>query len=174
MSQRIEIKDKKFGRLLVLERADNNKYHQAQWKCRCDCGNEKVVPSRELRSGHSKSCGCLKIEMATERIRKISGGATTHGHTKGHKRSPTYSSYHAAKNRCNNPNVKNYVDYGGRGIQFKFKSFEEFYEELGPRPEGKEIERIDNDGNYEKGNVKWSTHKEQCNNRRSRWRKKAA
>ena len=78
-----------------------------------------------------------------------------------------YNVWKAARQRCNNPNCKDYPDYGGRGIEFKFKSFDEFITHLGPRPEGMMLDRIDNSGNYEHGNVKWSTPIEQSGNRRN-------
>ena len=79
---------------------------------------------------------------------------------------PTLVSYKNAKSRCLNVNNGSYIDYGGRGIKFLFTSFEEFLEELGPKPIGYTLERINNDGHYEKGNVKWATRKEQVQNRR--------
>lgn len=81
---------------------------------------------------------------------------------------PEYRTWRAMKSRCNNPNNKRYATYGGRGIAVEFKSFDEFFSEVGPRPSPKHtIDRIDNDGNYAKGNVKWSTSLEQCRNRRN-------
>ena len=77
------------------------------------------------------------------------------------------ASYEAAKGRCTNPNRKRYEYYGGRGIKFLFKNFYDFYHHIGPRPEGTTLDRIDTNGNYEHGNVKWSTRKEQGTNRRS-------
>lgn len=95
---------------------------------------------------------------------------TTHGMSK----TPEYRSYQDAWNRCNNPRVRNYAAYGGRGIKFLFTSFEQYYAEIGPRPKGKlpsgkalySVDRINNDGNYEPGNVRWSTYNEQMRNRR--------
>ena len=88
---------------------------------------------------------------------------------------PEHTAYFAAKTRCTNPSSPSYHNYGGRGIKFLFTSFREFFDHIGPRPEGVHIsgraiyslERIDNYGHYELGNVKWATQKEQCNNRRT-------
>jgi hypothetical protein len=95
-----------------------------------------------------------------------------HGHNKRHrpdgKDSPEYSSYIHAKMRCNNPKTDGYKNYGGRGIEFKFTSFLEFYEHIGPRPEGTSLDRKDNNGHYEPGNVKWSTQSNQLFNRRKK------
>ena len=94
--------------------------------------------------------------------------ATTHGHTSKGSRSPEYKAYKAAKQRCQNPAKDKYAYYGGRGIKFLFNSFTEFYAELGPKPTPEHsIDRINNDGHYEVGNVRWSTRKEQRSNRRS-------
>jgi hypothetical protein len=82
---------------------------------------------------------------------------------------PEWTSFHAAKKRCTNPKFKQFADYGGRGIEFRFKSFEEFFAEVGPRPEPKfkySLERIDNNSHYEVGNVRWATKKQQARNRR--------
>ena len=75
--------------------------------------------------------------------------------------------YRRAKSRCTNPNITQWEDYGGRGIEFRFNSFQEFIKELGSRPDGYTLDRIDNDGHYEIGNVKWSTRKEQGQNKRT-------
>lgn len=100
--------------------------------------------------------------------RKSSSRAGTnvrHGGVLNGKATPEYNSYTLAKSRCNNPNNKKYPRYGGRGIEFRFNSFEEFLTEVGLKPTPKHtIDRIDNDGHYEIGNVKWSTPKEQQNN----------
>lgn len=79
---------------------------------------------------------------------------------------PEYDAYNSAKERCLVPTRKGYKDYGGRGIKFLFTSFEQFFKEIGPRPKGKTLDRKDNDGNYEPGNVRWATLKEQMNNTR--------
>lgn len=90
-----------------------------------------------------------------------------HGHAKHYKRTPEYNAYIAAKQRCTNPNTKHYADYGGRGIEFRFSSFEEFFKCLGARPDNHTLDRKDNDGHYEKGNVRWLLNKGQQRNRRN-------
>jgi hypothetical protein len=91
----------------------------------------------------------------------------THGLTRNNgKRTPEYQAYAGAKHRCTNPNSKNFKHYGARGIRFLFTSFEQFFAELGPRPNGLELDRVDNDGHYEPGNVRWATSSQQKLNRR--------
>jgi hypothetical protein len=92
-----------------------------------------------------------------------SGRVGTHGMSK----SPTYGSYMAAKDRCTNPRRPNYPRYGGLGIEFRFASFEQFLACVGPRPSGTTLDRINSDGHYEAGNVRWSTNAVQGRNRRN-------
>jgi hypothetical protein len=149
----------KFNKLTILEYVGKNKQGQSNWLCLCDCGNKHKALASHLKTGNIKSCGCLSTGAAR------SLASTLHGKAK----TPEYTSYHSAKKRCNNPNATQYCDYGGRGIEFRFKSFEEFYRELGERPEPKfdySLERIENNGHYELGNVKWATKKQQARNRR--------
>jgi hypothetical protein len=146
-----------FGRLTVIEKArEKTRDGRVQWVCSCSCGTRPViVRGHSLQSEDTRSCGCLSEEAVRARF-------TIHGHTN----SRTHRSYLAAKGRCRNSNNVDFADYGGRGIEFRFKNFEQFLAELGERPEGKTLERIDNDGHYEIGNVTWATHQQQANNRR--------
>lgn len=89
-----------------------------------------------------------------------------HGHATRTNQSAEYSAYIAAKMRCVNPNNPRYMSYGGRGIEFRFTSFEQFFAELGPRPAGMSLDRESNDGHYEVGNVRWATPAQQRKNQR--------
>jgi hypothetical protein len=94
--------------------------------------------------------------------------ATTHGCASGNRVTTELRSYYHAKQRCNNPNDKSWENYGGRGIRFKFSSFEQFFAELGKKPKGMTLDRKDNNGHYEPGNVRWATWEQQRENQRKR------
>lgn len=151
---------KRFGRLLVIKFA-GRRHRNALWLCQCDCGvDNKVVAQPDLQCGRTKSCGCLNREQRFQNTR-------THGETVGRNQSPEYRAYHNAKSRCTNSRRKDFVDYGGRGIQFRFICFSQFLSCIGRKlSPDLELDRINNNGNYEPGNVRWASHKEQCNNRR--------
>jgi hypothetical protein len=108
------------------------------------------------------SCGCYSAASLAARNFK-------HGLTKNHRKE--FDAYAGAKARCSNSRHKSFPYYGGRGIQFEFSSFEEFLNHIGSCPLGCELDRIDNNGHYEKNNVHWVTHSENCRNRRQRQRK---
>jgi len=154
----IDLTDQVFGRLTVKRQVEKSKYGQSRWLCVCSCINKELVISGAHLTSGQKSCGCLGIE------KRVNRALIPKFHFE-------YNSYHAAKKRCNpkHANIKNYKDWSGRGIEFRFKSFEEFLVEVGPRPEPKRdysLDRIDNNGHYEKGNVCWATKEKQAPNRR--------
>jgi hypothetical protein len=150
--RRIDLAGRKFGKLTVLPKWESSKYGP-NWLCLCDCGKLIPVLAGNLRNGNTRSCGCLRWDGKHLQARDTG-------------RTPAYNSYIKAKHRCICPNFKQWKDYGGRGIEFRFQSFEEFFMELGPRPEHKTLDRIDVNGHYEKGNVRWATRLEQQRNRR--------
>lgn len=133
--------------------------------CRCRCGTERSIRYRHLYSGHTRSC----IPCSGEKVAKA---RTKHGHNpRNRKRSPTYSSWAMMVSRCTNPNFPWFSDYGGRGIKVceRWKDFANFLADMGERPSLKHsIDRFpDNDGNYEPGNCRWATAKEQGRNKRT-------
>ena len=150
MGKLIDLTGLVFDRLTVISRATNNKWNKARWHCQCECGKTTTVTSDKLQSARTKSCGCIRIK---------------HRMTS----TPTYKSWESMRRRCMNSRAHNYYLYGGRGIAVCSRwlnSFENFYEDMGERPVGKSLDRIDNNGNYEPQNCKWSTPEEQQNNTR--------
>lgn len=144
-----------FGRLTVLGYAGRTRH--TYWWCECNCPNRtiKKIRGSHLSKGNTVSCKCFNTEVITKH---------------GMWGSPEYKIWNCITQRCNNPNDTCYSYYGGRGIKVKFNSFEEFYEEVGDMPKDGQkysIERVNNNGHYEPGNVKWATQKEQTRNKRN-------
>lgn len=128
---------------------------------RCECGLGFVA---RCRGDAAVSCGCVLRKDAAERAKTQS-----HAKTHGLSESETYRTWCHIKDRCNNPNDKRYADYGGRGITVceRWRTFENFIEDMGERPEGTSIDRINPDGNYEPGNCRWAGKIEQARNKRN-------
>lgn len=147
-----------FHYLTVLSYADT-KNKRALWTCKCKCGRVVIKQGKHLLNGLIKSCGCYNAECRTERN-------TTHGHCG----TTEYSIWKDIKKRCYNKNHWAYSMYGGRGILMSDEwkaDFMAFYNDMGPRPDGLTIDRIDNDDSYCRANCKWSSRTEQANNKRN-------
>ncbi len=157
----IDTTRQRFGRLVAQWPVGRLGVGQVAWLCLCDCGNFKTISRNKLITGHTKSCGCLVAEVSRRRF-------TTHGHNSRGVRSSEYTTWDAMIQRCTNPHCCQFRNYGGRGISVckRWMKFENFFADMGRRPTGKSIDRINNNGNYEPGNCKWSTPSEQLRNRR--------
>lgn len=155
----IDLTGQRFNRWLVLSKTPNEKPGPSRWRCVCDCGKikESVLYTALVR-GHSQSCGCLRSELLMKEDDKVHS-----------QRNPIYSIWQTIKTRCYNQKHPSYANYGARGIRMFEKwvdDFDAFREYVGKRPEGSSLDRIDNNGHYEPGNVRWATKCEQAANTR--------
>jgi hypothetical protein len=148
----------RFGRLVAVNLVERRSDRNHVWRFACDCGGEKQIKIKQVRSGKTASCGCLQREALVARNKRHGRSGT-----------PTHRTWKDMRARCNNPSNSDYRDYGGRGIRVcdRWDDFSAFLKDMGERPDGKTLDRVDVDGNYEPGNCRWATPNEQAQNRRN-------
>lgn len=156
MAHAIDLTGQRFERLVVIEQAGRLNANVV-WKCSCDCGNEIAVRSNSLRRGITRSCGCLQKEGASSREK-------THGMSKTRE----FKTWSSMIGRCRNDRQENFHNYGGRGITVcdRWKDFKAFYEDMGLRPKGMSLERVNNDLGYSPVNCTWADMRAQSANTR--------
>lgn len=153
-----------FGRLNVTHRSSNTSDGKTTWHCQCSCGNNCIVVGANLLKGLTSSCGCYRSEQLLKRSFK-------HGHAKRKNNNPTYKSWCSMLSRCRNRNYHKYKRYGALGVFVceRWLVYENFFEDMGQRPVGTTLDRIDPRGNYEPDNCRWATPIEQAYNQRRHW-----
>lgn len=145
---------RRFGSLVAQRRLPGSRY-----ECLCDCGNTTIVRTTSLTSGNTSSCGCKAAKNTIGDRRR----------THGQRKTPAYTTWSSMMTRCYNSNAANYWYYGGRGIRVckRWHEFSAFYEDMGERPKGHTLDRIDPDGDYTPSNCRWATHSTQMSNKRA-------
>ncbi len=160
MPAKLNLVGQQFGRLIVVCQAIRtaNVKSPIKWRCRCECGKEIETETGALRSGHTKSCGCLQRDIVAQRC-AIHGQLGT----------PEYRAWRAMMGRCSIKSNASYSNYGGRGIKVcdRWLEFDNFRSDMGDRPLGTTLDRIDTNGNYEPINCRWATKEQQDSNKRT-------
>lgn len=157
MYNKLNLIGQKYGKLKVVSSVDS-KNNKTRWHCLCDCGNKCIVFTSYLRSGRTKSCGCLRKKPKNYQLPRYK--YVKHGHCLNGTKSKTYRNWQLMIYRCDNPKNKDYQYYGARGIKVcsSWYDFQNFLNDMGEAPSQKHnIHRINNDGNYEKENCRWTT-----------------
>ena len=158
----LDIASQRFGRLIAIRRLNRiGSTTGYRWLCRCDCGSRAIVTVGRLRSGNTRSCGCLHRDTVRDYM-------TTHGATLYRKYTGAYKSWLGMKLRCNYRCYQHYDCYGGRGIKIckRWMRFQNFLADMGERPPNHSLDRINNDGDYKPSNCRWATRSMQAKNRR--------
>lgn len=190
MSRRLQLTSQRFGRLVAIRDVGGGAPNKSRlWRCRCECGTTVTVTSGHLRSGHTRSCGCLQRETIAATRRRLGPPNVTHGFTRRGHQHPLYKTWGGMWQRCTNPRADSFEFYGGRGITVceRWRDFTLFVADMGAKPSPRHsLDRIDNDGHYSCGrceqcqanrwpaNVRWATPSEQARNARVTPKRRAA